>query len=271
MIKRVYLEITDACNLDCSFCTNNKGQSFMPVDNIKMCLDQIKEVTNYVYLHVLGEPLLHPYIEEILTYTDNINLNVQLVTNGTLLNKHLDILKHKSIRKLSISLHSINNIDIDNSYFDSIDYLIKNNESKNIELRFYNNQNLDTKLTNYLNKLKDEYGLKNTPKENSYRLVDNVYIYYSNMFDWPNINDDNISNNGKCHGGIDQLAILHNLKVTLCCLDPKGHNEIGDLSKETLIDIINKDEYKKVCDNFRNNKLTFELCKKCKYRTRFNK
>ena len=67
MIKRIYLEITNACNLNCPFCENEKGHYFMPIDIIKDCLKQIKEVCDYVYLHVLGEPLLHPDIEEILS------------------------------------------------------------------------------------------------------------------------------------------------------------------------------------------------------------
>ena len=115
MIKRIYLEITNACNLNCPFCENDKGNSFMDIEKIKNILSQIKEVCNYIYLHVLGEPLLHPNIEEILTYCDNLDLNVQLVTNGLLLYK--DLLKHKCLRKLSISLHAVNNLNIDYSYF----------------------------------------------------------------------------------------------------------------------------------------------------------
>ena len=64
-IKRVYLEITNACNLDCPFCTNNKGQSFMNIDTIKNYLFQIKQISDYVYLHVLGEPLLHSNLNDI--------------------------------------------------------------------------------------------------------------------------------------------------------------------------------------------------------------
>ena len=65
-MKRVYLEITNACNLNCSFCTNKKGTNFMSLDDIDNYLNQIKEFGNYIYLHVLGEPLLHPNFNEIL-------------------------------------------------------------------------------------------------------------------------------------------------------------------------------------------------------------
>lgn len=270
MIKRVYLEITNTCNLDCPFCTINKGQSFMSIETIKNYLNQIKEVSDYVYLHVLGEPLLHKDIDEIFNITDKLNLNVQLVTNGTLLSKNLNILKHKSLRKLSISLHSISSTNISADYFKTIDSIIENNNPFYIELRMYDKDNLSDDLKKYRDSLYDRYNVETTVKTNSYKLKDNVYVYYSNLFDWPNINNEIFSNDGYCHGGIDQLAILHDGKVTLCCLDPSGHNTIGDLKKDTLLDILNSDKYKEVVSNFKNRKLTYELCKKCSYRLRFD-
>ena len=269
MIKRVYLEITNSCNLDCLFCHNSKGNSFMDLDDIKNYLNQIKEVCNYVYLHVLGEPLLHKDIEKIFEYADSLHINVQLVTNGTLLKNHLDILKHPSLRKLSISIHSINSIDIKDSYFETINKIIENNNNKFIELRFYDPSNLDDKLNKYLTHLLHEYNIQNTSKLSSYKLKDNIYIYYQDIFKWPNIDDEIISYTGKCRGAIDQLAILNDGRVTICCLDSNGYNTIGNLKEKKLIDIINSNDYKEVINNFKNNKLSFDLCKRCSYRLRF--
>lgn len=267
MIKRIYLEITNACNLNCPFCENEKGHYFMPIDIIKDCLKQIKEVCDYVYLHVLGEPLLHPDIEEILSYCDNINLHVQLVSNGLLLNK--DILRHKCLRKLAISLHAVNNVDINNSYFNNIEEIISDNKV-NVELRFYDYSNLDDKLKDFIKKLHKKYQIEETTKKNSYKLKDNTYIYVQDFFRWPNINDDVIGTVGKCLGAVSQIAILHDLRVTLCCLDPKGHNSIGSLSNSSLKEILAGKEYKKVLEDLKNNQLTKELCTKCSYRLRFD-
>lgn len=165
-MKRVYLEITNACNLNCSFCTNKKGTTFMSLDDIDNYLNQIKEFSNYIYLHVLGEPLLHPNFDQILKLLDEKDFNLQLVTNGILLNKYPNLLSHKCLRKLSISLHSINNIDVSDDYFDYILKLIKNNNDKIIELRFYDLNNLDDKLTEFLNGLESLYGLESTKKIN---------------------------------------------------------------------------------------------------------
>ena len=97
-MKRIYLEITNCCNLNCPFCTENKGQRFLNLTEIDNYTNQIKEVCDYIYLHVLGEPLLHPNFDEILSMLDDKDINLQLVTNGTLLHKYPDIFKHQCLR-----------------------------------------------------------------------------------------------------------------------------------------------------------------------------
>jgi len=268
MIKRIYLEITNKCNLNCSFCTNSKGDSFIDLKTIENYLIQIKEICDYIYLHVLGEPLLHPNINEILDLLDKYNFKLQLVTNGTLLKNNIHILSHKCIRKLAISLHSVNNLSMDNEYFDTIDKIIENTKT-NIELRFYQKDQLDNKLNDYLNKLINKYSLTKTSKINSYKLKENVFIQYEDFFIWPNINDPLYEENGTCLGSKTQIAILHNGDVVLCCLDSNGHTKIGNINENKLKDILLSDIYINTINNFNNNKLTFELCKHCHYRKRF--
>lgn len=269
MLKRVYLEITNACNLDCPFCTNEKGSNFMSLIEIDDYLKQIKQHSDYIYLHILGEPTLHPYFDEILNLLDQYDLKLQLVTNGTLLSRYPNILSHKCLRKLSISIHSINNINISRDYFRTINHLIDNNTNTKLELRFYDKENLSDELKDYLNFLKSTFKFDVTAKQNSYELKENTYVYFEELFRWPNINDEFISNTGTCHGAIDMIAINSNSDVTLCCLDPKAYNKIGNLKENTLTDILNSDKYKKYIEDFKNNKITSELCSKCSYRLRF--
>ena len=271
MMKRIYLEITNSCNLNCKFCTQDKGTTFMDIKDIENYLKQIRKFTSYIYLHVLGEPLLHPNFDQIMNLLDKYDFNLQLVTNGILLGKHKDVLNHDSLRKLSISIHSINSINVSDEYFRTIDYLIENNNNKIIELRFYDLNNLDDKLTDYLNKLNNKYHFKDTKKDKSYKLKDNVYIYSQEMFRWPNINDEDIGEYGYCHGLIDQIAILHNGLVTSCCLDGSGINSFGDLNKESLKEVLESEKYKKALSELKNKHMILPLCKKCTYRLRFDK
>ena len=108
MYKKVYVEITNRCNLNCSFCNkNNRKKECISVDNFKIVLDKIKGYTKYIYLHVMGEPLLHPDVNKLIDIASN-NYNVCITTNGYLIDKIKD---NKNIYQLNISLHSYNPIN----------------------------------------------------------------------------------------------------------------------------------------------------------------
>ncbi len=259
-LKRIYLEITDACNLDCPFCTNEKGHSFMSLDDISSYLKQIREYCQYIYLHVLGEPLLHPDIEKIFFLCDELDLKVNLVTNGTLL--YPDLIKHPSLRKISISLHSISNLNIQKKYFENIDKLINNHQNKIVELRFYDENHLSQDLKDFL------YSYIPLEHSNNYKYQDNVYFTFSDFFKWPDISDPINPTSGKCLGLIEQLAILHDGTVTSCCLDPKGHNSIGNLHQNSLKEILNSQLYSDNLELFKKQRLELSLCKHCYYHTK---
>lgn len=274
MIKRIYLEITNSCNLNCPFCEAEKHHDFMTLNDIKKHLVEIKQITNYVYLHILGEPLLHPNFREILSFCDELDLNIQLVTNGTLLCNYPDILNYKSIRKLSISIHSIDNIEINESYFECINNLIDCVQNKNnqyLELRFYDYQNLHHNAKRYHDYLKENYTFNDTKKLNSYYIAKNVFIFYQKLFHWPNINDPFVSDEGICHGALEMIGILNNKDVVICCLDPSGHTKIGNLNENSLNEILSSNPYLNIVENMKKSRLINPLCQRCTYRLRFDK
>ena len=268
-MKRVYLEITNACNLNCSFCTYEKGNLFIPYDKIVDYIRQIKPFCNYVYLHILGEPLLHPDFDRILDLLDRQEMNLQLVTNGTLLKDHPDLLWHSCLRKLSVSLHSISGVEVSSDYFNTIDKLIETERKASLELRFYDPGHLDEKLTEYLNGLKEKYSFTVTSKKNSVQIKNNTYVYLQEFFRWPKIDDPVINDTGTCHGGIDMLGITADSQVTLCCLDPKAHNSLGSLAEMSFAEIISSDAYQKRIQEFKMHRICAPLCKRCAYRLRF--
>ena len=269
-MKRVYLEITDACNLNCPFCSYPKGNTFMEYADIEHHVRQIRPFCSYLYLHMLGEPLLHPDFERILDLLDKENMDLQLVTNGLLLNRYPDLLKHRCLRKLSVSLHSINHVPVSEDYFRTIDGLIENDQDRNIELRFYGKQQLDERLQAYLQHLEDACGFTETSKKGSYNLKNHVYVYFSDFFEWPQIDAPSVSDEGTCHGATDMIAINVHHDVTLCCLDPKAYNKIGNLKEKDLSKILSSKTYLNYLADFRRHYFSSELCQRCSYRTRFN-
>ena len=121
--KRIYIEITSSCNLTCSFCQETKrDKRFMSLDEFSHVIDQVKPLTEFIYLHVKGEPLLHPQLGDILQICHDEGMRVNITTNGTLLKKQLDTLIAHPVHQINISMHSADDNDcIDmNTYFKNI-------------------------------------------------------------------------------------------------------------------------------------------------------
>ena len=152
--KKIYLEITNACNLNCPFCIKNKRKiNYITLDNYKYIINKIKDYTKELYLHILGEPLLHKDIIDFIEYANNQELQVNITTNGYLKN---NLKNNHNLHRLNISLHSYNEkyqLDLDtylNNIFNTIDK-IKDNTF--ITLRLWVNNNNTKYILNYINKI----------------------------------------------------------------------------------------------------------------------
>lgn len=273
--KKIYIEITNICNLNCSFCPDtNREKTFMSTINFEKVLKQISKHTNLIALHVKGEPLMYPELEEILLLCEKYNLKVNITTNGTLLYENKEVLsKSKALRQLNISLHSLNK----NTGIDKEKYLKKIFETADllnvyISYRLWNLKNIRENSDNYfiLKELSRKYNinsLENLAKENEFvKLKENVFLNQDIEFEWPNINGEIISENGTCLGLREQVAILVNGDVVPCCLDQNGDIKLGNIFEEDFSNIIDSEFSKKIIRGFEENKLIHNLCKKCGYR-----
>ena len=111
MLKRIYLEISDYCNLSCKFCTSpRRNKTMLSLDNYKNIVNKINGYAKELYLHVLGEPLVHPYIFEMIDYAKDY-FKVNITTNGRLIYKFKDNLISSKISKMNISLNSSYDLD----------------------------------------------------------------------------------------------------------------------------------------------------------------
>ena len=90
MFQRAYVEITNVCNLRCSFCPGTaREKKFLDPADFRVLAEKLRPWTDYLYLHVMGEPLLHPALGEILDICDALGLRVCVTTNGVLLPSRL--------------------------------------------------------------------------------------------------------------------------------------------------------------------------------------
>lgn len=261
MYKKIYLEVTNICNLSCPFCIkNNREKIYISIDDYKIILDKIKPYTKYLYLHVSGEPLMHPHINELINIGSK-NFNINITTNGYLINK---IKNNHNIRQINISLHSynpINNISL-NEYLNNICDVINNlHNDTYFSLRFWVNNKYTQEIVNYLNKI---YNIDIILK-NGFKLINNVFISINKEFIWPSLDNNYYNDVGTCHALKDHIGILSNGDIIPCCIDVNSVIKFGNIYKDNLKDIIISNRYKKMLNGFNNNKKIEELCKHCNF------
>ena len=281
--KQVYIEITNICNLNCSFCPKNcRPKKFMSIDEFDIITDEIAPLTKTICLHLMGEPLLHPSIKEIFEICNKKNLNVYLTTNGTLLKQNLDLLKSGCAKRISVSLHSFeanNNLSSLDEYLENVLCSCKeisDNSQTCIEFRLWN-ENSDKDAKNTLNKNIIEKINKifntNLITENlqhNVNITDKVYISFANVFEWP-INTENKEKNSNkfCYGLRSHFGILCDGTVVACCLDSEGKLALGNIFKSKISDILNTPRAQNICKGFANRDITEEFCKTCTFANKF--
>ena len=105
MLKKAYIEITNRCNLRCSFCPGTKrAPRTMTPAEFDFVLERLTGQVEYVYLHVMGEPLGHPQLAELLALAAARERKVCITTNGTLLARQTEtLLAAPTLHKVSVS------------------------------------------------------------------------------------------------------------------------------------------------------------------------
>lgn len=266
--KRIYIEITNICNLNCSFCSkSNKKKKEMTPEEFEIILKKINNYTNYIYLHVKGEPLIHKNLDNILLLAKKYNKKVCITTNGVLLKEKLDILnKYNNIYQINISLHSENKKD---NYLEDILYSVDNLIYPYISLRFWtlNKGIMDAKTKAYLDIIKRKYNIEDITKNT--KLKEKVYLSLEDKFIWPDINNDYYEEKGYCLGGKSHIGILSDGTITICCLDSEGYSNLGNIYTDCFDDILNSEKFKNIMDGFKNRKVHLDICKHCSYKKRF--
>lgn len=262
--KKIYVEITNICNLKCPFCSiddkKKKEMSLLEFDDV---LNKINDYTDYLYLHVKGEPLLHSKFKDILNICSKYNKKVNITTNGTLLKKRIGDIVGSSVRQVNISLHSIVG-DYLNDILNSSKVLSDNGIY--VVFRFWVHNEKEQNSINEILKFYDRLDLKNDIKENNIKINEYVYINKDEEFIWPSLNNDIVRTSGTCLGLKTHIGILSDGTVIPCCLDSNGIINLGNIFKEDLNSILNKDRTKNIINSFNNNKLCEELCQKCGFK-----
>ncbi|HJV78954.1 MAG TPA: radical SAM protein [Paludibacter sp.] len=273
--KKIYIEITNSCNFDCSFCfKTTRATKFMTVEEFRLIVEKIRPFTNYIYLHVLGEPILHPQLDEILSLAEAAGLNINITTNGGLLERKKEILLSHSIRQINISLHDAEENILPEKWTDyletALNFSIKLAPKTYVCLRLWNTTNETSADFNTLClkkigekfKLSSEF-LNEKTTGNGLKLAEHIFLQRAPRFEWPDESSEHTQTKKTCYALRDHIAILADGQVIPCCLDADANMKLGNLFTENLTDILETARAKDIKKGFEQRKVVEPICATC--------
>lgn len=275
MYNKVYVEITNICNMSCSFCHgHSRVLRQMSTEEFACILDKLTEHTKYIYYHLMGEPLAHPQLPHFIEMAGARGYKSILTTNGTLLSKRQDELLKAGVHKVNISLHSFEDESREDHarFICSLAGFAKNavDAGTTVVFRLWNKGVDDEKNEFVLKVLKQN--IQGEWKENTrgIRIREKMHIDYGERFEWPDMKAQMHEGRFSCYGLRDQFGILADGTVVPCCLDSNGEIELGNIFDEEIDDILGSERAQNIVEGFKCGKAVEELCRRCGYAQRFS-
>lgn len=272
--SRVYVEITNICNRSCSFCPGTKRQPRrMTHDEFKNVARALVGVTDYIYFHVMGEPLTHPDLPEMIKFATSLGFNCAVTTNGTLLDTRGEELVASGVYKVNLSVHSFEEGEEEKylSYIESLCNFADMASSRGIltVLRLWNKGHdgglNDKTLEIMKEKLQGEWkwGARGA------RIRHKLHLEYGDRFEWPDMSAEIVGEGVFCYGLRDHFGVLCDGSVIPCCLDHEGDITLGNIFDTPIEEILSSPRAEAMAQGFDRRCASEELCKRCGYATRF--
>ena len=294
-MNNVYIEITNVCNLHCSFCPCGKepvSRTFMDSKLFEDCIAGAQEIgATSVYFHVLGEPTLHPGFAHYIKKLEQTPLKLTLTTNGTTIERtgH-QILASPAVRQVNFSTHAYAELPRETAerylqnVLDFCSLAIVERPDLYINLRLWNVGADEASSWNsyMLKRIHETFGVEVTPghfcsRHKSFNITGRVYLHEDTRFEWPSIDertgkalqtrDERIA--GTCRALDTHIAILHDGRVVACCLDHNGQITLGHIGEQSLAEIINSPMALNIKEGFAQHELRHPFCQTCNFCKRF--
>lgn len=248
----------------------------MTTEEFTLLLPKLQPYTDYLYFHIMGEPLCHPNLEQFLDMAANAGLRVIITTNGTLLKQKAQILLNASgLHKVNISLHAFEANDLstpfDRYLDDCLDFGMMMNCKTIICYRLWNQGGSDQLNQQILSKMHLAFPGQWIEEPRGIRIADRTYLQYGDKFDWPDLSAEDYGDSVFCYGLRDQIGVLCDGTVVPCCLDHEGDIPLGNLFNNSLDEILSGPRATAIYEGFSQNSAAEELCHHCGYARRFSK
>ena len=274
MYSKVYVEITNICNMNCSFCIGHqRAPKRMSADEFAFILSALTEQTKYIYYHLMGEPLTHPQLHKFIKMAGERGYKSIITTNGTLLKKRGEQILSAGLHKINISVHSFEdgNDDDYKRYISEVAEFAQMAAEKGtiVVLRLWTKGYDGGRNDNTLDLFKELISGEWKENTRGLRIRDKIYLEWGDRFEWPDSNAEIKGTKFFCYGLKDQFGILSDGTVVPCCLDSNGAINLGNIFNEDIDSILNSQRAKAIIEGFRCGVASEELCKRCGYAQRF--
>ena len=274
MYSRVYVEITNLCNRNCSFCPGTvRPPKMMSAAEFRTVAEKLQGTTKYLYYHLMGEPLTHPALPEMIGIATELGFKSAITTNGTLLPSRGQALIDAGVYKVNISVHSFEDgaeEDYVNYIQGCLDFAQKASASGTlVVLRLWNNGCDEGRNARTEALIRAAFPDPWQENPRGVKVADRVYLEHADRFAWPDMEAQDQGDSVFCYGLKDHFGILSDGRVVPCCLDREGEITLGNIFADEIAAILENPRAKAMRQGFSCRKATEELCRKCGYARRF--
>ena len=273
--SKVYVEISNLCNLSCAFCPGTKRKKkAMTEEEFAALLPKLRPYTDFLFFHLMGEPLCHPKLGRFLELAHQACIKVILTTNGTLLHEHQELLLASGgLHKVNISLHAFEANDLSVPFEEYLRRCLEFGKAAEgkvlVSYRLWNNGGADGLNDQILSALKQYFTEDWVQERRGIRIGNRVYLEHGDKFDWPDLNAADGGTANFCYGVRDKIGVLCDGTVVPCCLDHEGDLALGNLFTQDLAEILESKRAKAIYEGFSNRNAAEPLCRRCGYARRF--
>jgi radical SAM protein with 4Fe4S-binding SPASM domain len=274
--REVWIENTNHCNARCVMCPRDSLTRPMGIMNFQLYEKIINEVALHkdtvrrVHLHNYGEPLLDSQLPRRIQLAKQLGLrHVYFVTNGSLLTEGMSrSIIENGLDEFKVSFYGIDDISY-NSTMRGLDYNKTLNNIKNfVRVRGELKSSKPSLILQYLpvdsDQSKIELFVRRFQSLLQEEIGDRLNVFalhnYGGGKDYIPLGEiESI-----CHYPWDTFMILQDGTVATCCFDYNGVQVLGDVTKNSIIDIWNNAKYKKLRKDFKRLDYTpYAVCMKC--------
>ena len=279
MLEKAYLEITNTCNMACSFCHGTcRAPRAMEMAEFEALTDRLQGEVEYLYFHLMGEPLSHPLLPQFIQRAFEKGFRPMLTTNGSLLGEVGEALLKTPLRRISISLHA----PAANAAFDEPDYL-KNcisfakraaEQGIIVVLRLWNLGGVSEHGNDgILDALHAAFPHEWAKNRAGHHLADRLYLEWDVEFTWPDKDAPQSPEKSGlvCYALRNHVGILVDGTVVPCCLDADGVMKLGNLFDTPLQEILQSPRARAIKEGFDCRRAVEPLCRTCGFAKRFTK